>query len=127
MLRKTISRFGMVSAGVAVGAIMAISPVFAQGTTPSSNSSTLLASILAAAEAAGVNAEQTSELLSVAAEINTQSPEPADVETEDEDELEDDDTAPAEAPITQQVTKHEVKVTTAAAVTKSTEESKSDD
>ena len=124
MLRKTISRFGMASAGVAVGTIMAISPVFAQAPSSTSTSSTLLASILAAAEAAGLNAEQTSELLSVAAEITTQSPEPADVETEDENEA-DDDTAPAA--LTTQVTKHEVKVTTAATVTKSGEESKSDD
>jgi hypothetical protein len=119
----------MVSAGVAVGAIMAISPVFAQGTTPSSpsNSSTLLASILAAAAAAGLNAEQTTALADVVAEITVPNEVGTANDVEDEDELDEDDTEPATAAATAQVTKHEVKVTTAAAVTKSSEESKSDD
>jgi hypothetical protein len=121
----------MASAGVAVGAIMAISPVFAQGTTPSSpsNGSTLLASILAAAHSAGITltAEQTAALAEVVAEITPNEVATAN-DVEDEDELdEDDDTEPATAAATAQVTKHEVKVTTSAAVTKSGEESKSDD
>jgi hypothetical protein len=121
----------MASAGVAVGAIMAISPVFAQGTTPSSpsNGSTLLASILAAAQSAGITltAEQTAALAEVVAEITAPNEVATANDVEDEDEADDDDTAPATAAPTAQVTKHEVKVTTAAAATKSNEESKSDD
>jgi hypothetical protein len=105
----------MASAGVAVGAIMAISPVFAQGTTtPTSpgTGDTLLAAILAAATEAGITLtpEQTKAIAEVVTEITQQSTQ--DVEDEDEDD--DDDTADVAAAATttkQDETKHTVTVT----------------
>jgi hypothetical protein len=128
----------MATAGVAVCAIMAISPVFAQGTTPSnpSNGSTLLASILAAAQAAGLTAEQTKELLEVAAEFTTAQQANAAEVDEDEDEDDDDDNdgdnaddndgdnGVAAAPKQEQV-KHQVTVTVT--VPKSGKEKDDDD
>ena len=100
MLRVNIKKFGLATAGVAAGAMLAITPVFAQTSPTSPNSQTLLASILAAAQAAGLNSEQTKELLSLAAEFSTpaptQAPAPAaEVEDTDEDDTEVDDDAPA--------------------------------
>lgn len=130
MLRKKLSKFGMATAGVAVGAIMAISPVMAQGTAPSSpsNGSTLLASILAAAEAAGIalSAEQTKALAEVVAEITEPSvsehgtANDIDEDVEEVEEVEEDDTAPAAAATT-------TKLTVTSAAQKSNEESKGDD
>lgn len=97
MLRKNISKFGMAAAGVAVGAIMVISPAFAQGTAPSSP---------------GTGSQ---ELLEAAAEVTTQAPAP-EVDTgdvdEDMDEAEvDEDTGEAAAETTKKETeKHEVTV-----------------
>jgi hypothetical protein len=89
VLRVNIKKFGLATAGVAAGAMLAITPVFAQTSPTSPNSETLLASILAAAQAAGLNSEQTKELLSLAAEFSTpaptQAPAPA-AEVEDTDE-----------------------------------------
>src|SRR5579859_3889098 len=67
VLRTKLSRYGMATAGAAVGAIMAISPVFAQGTSSNTttDSSTLLSDILAAAQKANLTAEQIKELLEV--------------------------------------------------------------
>lgn len=128
MLRQKLSKYGMATAGVAVCAIMAISPVFAQGTTPSnpSSGSTLLASILAAAQAAGLTAEQTKELLEVAAEFTTAQQANAAEVDEDEDEDDDDDNAvaAAAAPKHEQV-KHQVTATVT--VPKSGKEKDDDD
>lgn len=117
MLRKNLSKFGTAAAVVAVGAIMAISPAFAQGTAPSSpgTGSTLLQDILKAAIAAGLTAEQTNELLEVADELTTQAPAP-EVDTEDVDEdmdetEVDEDTGEAEAATTEKETeKHKITV-----------------
>jgi hypothetical protein len=119
----------MASAGVAVGAIMAISPVFAQGTTPSSpsNGDTLLASILAAVHAAGVTltAEQTKELADVVKDITST---PATVETEDEDEDDDDDTAVAAAATThKETTKKTITITFTPKSSEKSGEEKGDD
>jgi hypothetical protein len=125
----------MATAGVAVGAIMAISPVFAQGTTPSAptTSDTLLASILAAAANAGItlNAEQTKAITEAIADVGVAEQATAN-DTEDEDVDEDDDdtaeVAAAAATTKQEETKHTVTVTSAAPKSneKSTEE-KGDD
>jgi hypothetical protein len=125
----------MATAGVAVGAIMAISPVFAQGTTtPSSPTSgdTLLSAILAAAAKAGITltAEQTKAITEAIADVGVAEQATAnDTEDEDEDE-DDDDTAEvaAAAATTKQETKHTVTVTFTAPKSseKSTEE-KGDD
>lgn len=136
MLRTTINRVGMATAGAAVGAIMAISPVFAQGTstTPTDNS-TLLADILAAAQKANLTAEQIKELLEVAGEFTTQTT-TTTTETEvDEDvdvdvDEQDDDTADVEAAAAttekkQKETKHTVTITFTAP--KSSDEKGGDD
>lgn len=136
MLRTTINRVGMATAGAAVGAIMAISPVFAQGTsTTSTDNSTLLADILAAAQKANLTAEQIKELLEVAGEFTTQTTTTTTKETEvdedvDEDvDEQDDDTADVEAAATttekEKETKHTVTITFTAP--KSTEEKGGDD
>ena len=130
MLRKKISKFGMATAGVAVGAIMAISPVFAQGTSTTTAGDTLLADILAAAQKAGLTAEQTKELLELAGEFTIVETAPTtevdqDVD-EDQDEDVDDDTGAAAEATTEkekETTKHTVTTT----APKSGEESKGDD
>jgi lysyl-tRNA synthetase class I len=123
----------MATAGAAVGAIMAISPVFAQGTstTPTDNS-TLLSDILAAAQKANLTAEQIKELLEVASEFTTQTTttQTTTKETEvDEDvDEEDDDTADvaaAAATTKEQEKKHTVTITFTAP--KSSEEKGGDD
>ena len=122
----------MAAAGAAVGAIMAISPAFAQGTsTAPAGNSTLLADILAAAQKANLTAEQIKELLEVASEFTTQTTTTTTKETEvDEDvDEEDDDTADVEAAATttekEKETKHTVTITFTAP--KSTEEKGGDD
>jgi hypothetical protein len=124
----------MATAGAAVGAIMAISPVFAQGTstTPTDNS-TLLSDILAAAQKANLTAEQIKELLEVASEFTTQTTttQTTTKETEvdeDVDEEDDDDTADvaaAAATTKEQEKKHTVTITFTAP--KSSEEKGGDD
>jgi hypothetical protein len=124
----------MATAGVAVGAIMAISPVFAQGTTtPSSPSSgdTLLSAILAAAANAGITltAEQTKAITEAIADVGVAEQATAnDTEDEDVDEDDDDTAEVAAATTTKQETKHTVTVTftTPKSSEKSTEE-KGDD
>jgi hypothetical protein len=131
VLRTTINRVGMAAAGAAVGAIMAISPVFAQGTstTPTGNS-TLLADILAAAQKANLTAEQIKELLEVAGEFTTQTT-TTTTETEvDEDvDEEDDDTGDVETAAAttekKKETKHTVTITFTAP--KSSDEKGGDD
>jgi DNA-binding transcriptional MerR regulator len=123
----------MATAGAAVGAIMAISPVFAQGTstTPTDNS-TLLSDILAAAQKANLTAEQIKELLEVASEFTTQTTttqtttKEAEVD-EDVDEEDDDtaDVAAAAATTKEQEKKHTVTITFTAP--KSSEEKGGDD
>lgn len=134
MLRTTINRVGMATAGAAVGAIMAISPVFAQGTsTASTDNSTLLSDILAAAQKANLTAEQIKELLEVASEFTTQTTttQTTTKETEvdeDVDEEDDDDTADvaaAAATTKEQEKKHTVTITFTAP--KSSEEKGGDD
>jgi hypothetical protein len=98
----------MATAGAAVGAIMAISPVFAQGTsTTPTDTSTLLSDILAAAQKANLTAET---------EVD-----------EDEDEDDDDtaDVAAAAATTKEQEKKHTVTITFTAP--KSSEEKGGDD
>jgi len=127
VLRTKLSKFGMASAGVAVGAIMAISPVFAQDTTSAttSNSNTLLADILKAAQAAGLTTGQTLELLEVAGEFIAQAPETDEDVDEDQDEDTDDTAEVAGAEATKETTKHTVTITFT--VPKSSEASKGDD
>lgn len=121
MLRTKLSKFGMASAGVAVGAILAISPVFAQGTTSTTqgSSDTLLKEILDAVKNAGITltAEQTADLAEVVADITAVD--------EDEDEDEDDTAEVAVASTTKQGTKKTVTITFTGP--KSSEESKGDD
>lgn len=133
MLRTTINRVGMATAGAAVGAIMAISPVFAQGTsTAPTDNSTLLSDILAAAQKANLTAEQIKELLEVASEFTTQTTttttttEETEVD-EDVDEEDDDtaDVAAAAATTKEQEKKHTVTITFTAP--KSSEEKGGDD
>jgi hypothetical protein len=133
VLRKAISKFGMATAGVAVGTIMAISPVFAQGTSnnPTGNS-TLLADILAAAQKANLTAEQIKELLEVAGEFTTQASVTESTtevdEDEDEDEDDDDTAEVAAATTTKQETKHTVTITfTAPKSAEKSNEEKGDD
>jgi hypothetical protein len=124
----------MATAGAAVGAIMAISPVFAQGTsTAPTDNSTLLSDILAAAQKANLTAEQIKELLEVASEFTTQTTttQTTTKETEvdeDVDEEDDDDTADvaaAAATTKEQEKKHTVTITFTAP--KSSEEKGGDD
>ncbi len=126
MLRTRLSKFGMATAGVAVGGIMAISPVFAQDTTSTttSNSNTLLADILKAAEAAGLTAEQTKELLEVAGEFIAQAPETDEDVDEDQDEDADETAEVSGAEATKETKKT---VTITFTVPKSSEESKGGD
>lgn len=122
MLRTKINRVGMATAGAAVGAIMAISPVFAQGTSTSpTDTSTLLADILAAAQKANLTAEQIKELLEVAGEFTTQATTNETEVDEDTDE-DEDDTAEAAA---DKETKKTVTITFTAP--KSSEEKGGDD
>ncbi len=133
MLRTTINRVGMATAGAAVGAIMAISPVFAQGTsTAPTDNSTLLSDILAAAQKANLTAEQIKELLEVASEFTTQTTTTTttteETEVDEDVDEEDDDTAdvPAAAATTkEQEKKHTVTITFTAP--KSSEEKGGDD
>ena len=133
MLRTTINRVGMATAGAAVGAIMAISPVFAQGTsTAPTGNSTLLADILAAAQKANLTAEQIKELLEVAGEFTTQTTTTETEVDEDVDEdadEQDDDTADVEAAAAttekEKETKHTVTITFTAP--KSSDEKGGDD
>ena len=134
MLRQKLSKFGMATAGVAVGAVMAISLVFAQGngsTTTTSGNATLLADILAAVSAAGITltAEQQSELAQMVADITTQGVTEQgtanDIDEEEVDEDEDDTAEVAAATTTKSETKHTVTITFTAP--KSSEESKGDD
>jgi len=126
VLRKKLSKFGMAAAGITAGGILAISPVFAQGTTPSNPSanSTLLADILAAVKAAGITltAEQTKDLAEMVAEISAQA-----TPEVDEDEDEDDDDV-AVATTTKKETKQTVTITfTAPKSTEKSDEEKGDD
>lgn len=122
----------MATAGAAVGAIMAISPAFAQGTsTAPTGNSTLLADILAAAQKANLTAEQIKELLEVAGEFTTQTTTETEVDEdvdEDADE-QDDDTADVEAAAAttekEKETKHTVTITFTAP--KSSDEKGGDD
>jgi hypothetical protein len=126
----------MATAGAAVGAIMAISPVFAQGTsTTPTDTSTLLSDILAAAQKANLTAEQIKELLEVASEFTTQTTTTTTTTTtaaetevdQDEDEDDDDtaDVAAAAATTKEQEKKHTVTITFTAP--KSSEEKGGDD
>jgi hypothetical protein len=121
----------MATAGVAVGAIMAISPVFAQGTSPSSptSGSTLLASILAAAASAGITltAEQTKAIAEAIADVGVA--EAATANDNDDEELEEEDDNTATGVGAEQPTKHAaaaLKVTAPKASDKN-EESKTED
>jgi len=136
VLRTKLSRYGMATAGAAVGAIMAISPVFAQGTSSNTttDSSTLLSDILAAAQKANLTAEQIKELLEVAGEFTIQNTASAETEAsaaetevdEDVDE-DDDDTAEVAAATTTKQEKKHTTVTVTFTVPKSSEEKGGDD
>jgi hypothetical protein len=127
VLRVNIKKFGLATAGVAAGAMLAITPVFAQTSPTSPNSETLLASILAAAQAAGLNSEQTKELLSLAAEFSTPAPTQApaaEVEDTDEDDTEVDDDAPAATGTAVVEKEHKTQTTTATVKAPETETEK---
>lgn len=132
MLRTKLSRYGMATAGAAVGAILAITPAFAQGTssTTTTDSSTLLSDILAAAQKANLTAEQIKELLEVAGEFTTQATVTTTTESttevdEEEDEDEDDTAEVSAAATSEKETKHTVTITFTAP--KSSEEKAGDD
>jgi hypothetical protein len=108
----------MATAGAAAGVMLAITPVFAQTSPTSPTGQTLLESILAAAQAAGLTSDQTKELLDVAAEFTTlaptQAPAPTpEVEDEDEDDGEVDDDAPAATGTAVVEKEHKTQTTTA--------------
>src|SRR5258708_25179702 len=119
----------MASAGGAVGAIMAISSVFAQGTsTAPTDNSTLLSDILAAAQKANLTAEQIKELLEVASEFTTTQATTKETEVDEDVDEEDDDTADvatAAATTKEQEKKHTVTITFTAP--KSSDEKGGDD
>jgi hypothetical protein len=96
-----LTKIGIVAAGATAGAILAVSPVFAHGTAPTPANPTtdaFLASVLSAAQTAGLTAAQTKELLAVAAELSaTPEVEPAQAAETDEDADDTDEDADDQA------------------------------